>query len=984
MLFAAKTPYFMWAAADDLWAESFIARNLAFLEAHPDFVMGQSRVLFTAGGNASHLSTGTYAITGAPAEAAVQYFTNPADNSRYYGLFRTSALQAVFPPRNFHALDWAVSAATLRHGKHNEIQDILMIRDLSDAAVYEKSVLTDHKFILWRVFPLLFLTLYVLRHRLVPFTPRLAYALLKLNLYLHFRFGLYRWRRLGDLYVQTGALSAALSGVAAPGLKQRLRVWAARPVRWGIGVMRAAWRRLPFTLEQRFAIYRFFSRRLPWLAARVSRNAASVGLGSAAGTHLDSTFATAPDCAQSLAGLGWQPVKLAAGAAPAVSVVLTASEGLLDRLRVIDALVRSSGTLPFEVVLIDRGSCEVMPANPGVISCRIAPNSTFAEAVNKGAALARSEKLVFLDGAMLPHAGFLESLLSGLATAALVGPQVRTGDGRLYSAGGMFNALARPQCNGYLEDPSPPNRQVSAAVDFCCGAFAISKTDLHEVGDLDPALATLEIATAYLAIRLREQGKKTIVRPRAVVTAATHVIGGASSISEGVGGFGGGEWQAFLRRHGAAIARQHLSRNGHAAASGQPKRVLYIDADTPTPDQNSGSNDALNMMRIFVDMGYAVTFIPESNFSHRGRYTEKLQDFGIHAVWYPYSSTVQEVLTEIAADLDVVVLCRGDIAEKYIELVRELAPRARIIFNSVDLHFLRMQREAELNNDAKLLRRAKAMQLSELDSVKKVDATIVVSSFEKELLKQEVPQAAVHLVPLIREIPDTLAVPDARGRRDILFVGTYQHPPNCDAAIFFAKQVFPLVRSRIPNARVLLVGSEITPEISALAGEGVEVLGFVEDLDALLRRCRLSVAPLRYGAGIKGKIATALQMGLPTVATTIAVEGTPLVPDMEIMVADKPEQFAAAVIELYTDDEKWRRLSEAGFQFARREYSIDANRARIKRLFAELDLGAQDRSVQPVDGLDQPPRFWSNLQTKPVRELSSSSAAPLRRSLNNS
>ena len=981
VLFQAKSPYFMWAAADDQWAETFIQRNLEFLEAHDDFVMSQSRVLFTVDGQPSHLSTGTYAITGAPAAAAVQYFTNPADNSRYYGLFRTSALQAVFPPRNFHALDWAVSAATLRYGKHHEIPDVLMIRDSSDAVVYEHSVLKDHKFILWRVFPSLFMTRYIVRQRLVPLSPGLAYALLKLNLYLHFRFGLYRWKRMGDLYVQSGnlqgsllrALAGALGPIAAPGLRQRLRRRVGGLGQRGIGLLWRAWSTLPFTLQQRLAIHRFVTRRMSWLARRValSRSAAGPARSSAA----------PPDAAQSLAGFGWQGVALPAGVVPDVSVILIAANGLLNRLNAIDALVRSSGMLPFEIVVIDRGPIEVAPQSAGLVYRRLPPNSTFADAANVGAVLARGDKLVFVDGSMLAHMGFLEHLLAGLATAALIAPQVRTSDRRLYSAGGRFNALFQPQCVGYQADPAAPRYQVSAEVNFCCGAFAIRRKDLLDLGPLDPVLATLEVASAELAMRLHEQGKKTRVRPRAVLTVTAQASGGSVSNS---GVLEGAEWQPFLCRRRHAIAHELPLAGAPAATNAQRRRVLFIDAETPMPDQNSGSNDALNMMLIFIEMSYQVTFIPESNFSHRGRYTDDLLDLGIGAVWFPYHKTVKDVLAEIGAELSVVVLCRGEIATKYIELVRVLAPRAKIIFNAVDLHFLRMEREAELSGDGKLRRAAAALRLSELDTVRKADATIVVSSYEQTLLENEVPQAKVHLIPLIRDIPNALDVPDVAGRKDVIFVGTYQHPPNRDAAMFFAKQIFPLIRKRIPNARFLAVGSEVTPEIQDLAGEGVEVLGYVQDLDALLRRCRVSVAPLRYGAGIKGKVATALQSGLPTVASTVAVEGTPLVPDREIVVADDPDQFAAAVIELYLNDEKWRRLSEAGFQFARQEYSLESNRKRVRRLFETLDIGAPAAAAAHVDSFDQPSKFWGNLQVIHAQELSLSSVNNFKRSLNNS
>src|SRR6185437_1354317 len=217
-------------------------------------------------------------------------------------------------------------------------------------------------------------------------------------------------------------------------------------------------------------------------------------------------------------------------------------------------------------------------------------------------------------------------------------------------------------------------------------------------------------------------------------------------------------------------------------ASSRLRRLLYIDAETPAPDQNAGSIEALNLMKIFSQMGYRVTFIPESNFVHRGSYTEDLQDLGIQAVWYPHYDSVRSVVAEIAAELEMVVLCRAYVAEKYLALVRQLAPRAKIVFNMVDMHFLRLQREAELSNNPRLREEAEETRASEFNSINGSDATIVVSSFEQELIREELPDARVHVIPLVREVPSKLNVPGFSERSDVMFVGTYQHPPNHDAA----------------------------------------------------------------------------------------------------------------------------------------------------------------------------------------------------------
>jgi glycosyltransferase involved in cell wall biosynthesis len=239
-----------------------------------------------------------------------------------------------------------------------------------------------------------------------------------------------------------------------------------------------------------------------------------------------------------------------------------------------------------------------------------------------------------------------------------------------------------------------------------------------------------------------------------------------------------------------------------------------------------------------------------------------------------------------------------------------------------------------------------------LAAVASTDATIVVSTHEEAILHSLVPDARVHVVPLLFDIPERLETTGPDNRYDIMFVGTYQHPPNPDAAIWFAREIWPLVRPRLPEARFLLVGSSITPEVQALAGNGVEVLGFVEDLNAILATCRLTVAPLRFGAGLKGKVASSQLAGVPVVATPIAVEGTAMRHGVEVMIADDPRSFADAVVKVYQDPVLWRQLATEGFRFVRREYAIDANVDRVRAVLedAGVTMPTPGRAMAATEG----------------------------------
>src|SRR5262249_3494609 len=209
VLFEATTPFFMWATADDLWAPNFVERTLNFLVSNPDYVCCQTRVAFTTKQGQSYFAMGTYALTGTWRENAEQFFRNPACNSRFYGLFRTRVLRSVFPTRDFFACDLAVSAGTIKFGKHAELSECLMIRD---ASAFARAARNDHWFPPWQLFPLLPMTIYCLRKGYIPWTFAGFDALFRLNLHVTFAFGLFKFGPIGRRYIQTQSLSYAVLG----------------------------------------------------------------------------------------------------------------------------------------------------------------------------------------------------------------------------------------------------------------------------------------------------------------------------------------------------------------------------------------------------------------------------------------------------------------------------------------------------------------------------------------------------------------------------------------------------------------------------------------------------------------------------------------------------------------------------------------------------------------------------------------------------
>jgi hypothetical protein len=213
------------------------------------------------------------------------------------------------------------------------------------------------------------------------------------------------------------------------------------------------------------------------------------------------------------------------------------------------------------------------------------------------------------------------------------------------------------------------------------------------------------------------------------------------------------------------------------------------------------------------------------------------------------------------------------------------------------------------------------------------NVTLVVSEREQALLQKEDRRIRTWIVPVIHDLSPT---PVGReGRRDLMFLGAFTFDANVDAMMYFVRDVLPIVRQRLPHLTLRIVGSDPTPEIRALAGDGVVVSGYVDDLAAEFDRCVAFVAPLRFGAGIKSKLLMSMAHGLPAIGSPVAVEGTPAEGGLDVLVARTPAEWADAIVQLHENEVLWTRLAAGGRALVDRHYSFAAAERRVDGL---LDL----------------------------------------------
>ncbi|MBF6025653.1 glycosyltransferase [Lysobacter niastensis] len=632
------------------------------------------------------------------------------------------------------------------------------------------------------------------------------------------------------------------------------------------------------------------------------------------------------------------PFAVPTSASPRASIVIPVYNQFGHTLACLRAIAAHPPQASIELIVVDDGSSDATETSlrqiEGLRYHRRATNGGFIAACNDGASLSRGEYLVFLNNDTVPQPGWLDTLLAtfdrhpgtGLAGSQLVYP-----DGRMQEAGGIVFADANGNNYGRFGAPDHPRYSFVREADYCSGAaIAIPRDLFAKLGAFDTRYAPAYYEDTDLGFAVRAAGLKVLYQPASRVlhmegvTAGTDPRQGVKAYQVRNRGVFAEKWRDALKSQPGPDADVDA-----AALAARHGTVLIVDNYTPRPDRDSASLRLINLMRLLREEGVHVVFFPGDQ-GHAGAYTRALQDLGVE-VWHsPYAKAPPAWLREHGHRFDSVMVSRHHLMREWLPLLRRHAPQARVVFDSVDLHYLRERRGAELANDRTLLRAAERTRALELDIIARSDATLVVSDVERQLLAQDAPQAQVDILSNLHDVHSSGQ--SFEQRRDIVFVGGFRHPPNVGAVQWFASEVWPRVHARLPGVSFHCIGGDVPPAIAELARvPGIVVHGHVPDLDPYMDGARLAVAPLRYGAGVKGKVNLSMAHGQPVIATTCAVEGMHLHDGEDVLVADDPVAFADAVVRAYEDAALWQRLSENGLRNVQAHFSLDAAREVVRR-----------------------------------------------------
>ena len=643
------------------------------------------------------------------------------------------------------------------------------------------------------------------------------------------------------------------------------------------------------------------------------------------------------------------PVSLPVADQPRISIIIPVHNQLHYTAACLYSVIAATNTASFEIIVVDDASSDRtrrwLKRCRGLTVLTNRSNLGFIGSCNRGASAARGEFVVFLNNDTKVSDRWLDAMLAvfeQVSEVGIVGARLVYPDGSLQEAGGMIFADGSGWNYGRGDDADRPQYNFVSETDYVSGACLMLRRSLFEqLEGFDTHYSPAYYEDTDLCFRAREQGLKVMYQPAATVVHFEGVTSGTDE-STGTKRYQAINREKFLRRWQQQLERQpqqdvreqsadpvrHLRYHRYA------KRALVIDAVTPMPQQDSGSVRMFALLKLFKQIGYQTSFMP-SNLAWAGADSIGLQQAGIEVLTAPWLSDAEDWLAEHGNDLDLVLVSRHYVLSPLLRLIRHYCPHAHLVFDTVDLHFLREAREAELSGNAAVQREATRTRRAELNLIDQADATLVVSEFEANLLADLKPDACVRVVSNVHALQD----PGKRWseRKGLLFVGGFQHPPNQDAAAWLIDEILPLIQAELPDVRLHLIGSKMPDAIRERQAPGLVVHGFVADLEPYLNSCRVSLAPLRYGAGVKGKVNQAMSHGLPVVATSCAAEGMYTTHERDVLMADTAETFAAEVVRVYQNQALWETIAANGRENVERHFSVAAAERALSELLSDLE-----------------------------------------------
>ncbi len=623
-----------------------------------------------------------------------------------------------------------------------------------------------------------------------------------------------------------------------------------------------------------------------------------------------------------------------------VSIIIPCFNNLFYTLLCLYFLLIHKSIYKFEIIVIDDNSTDdTNKYLANLNSIRYLKNDInegFITSCNKAANQASGKYLMFLNNDTLIFPNWLDSLITTLEnneSCGLVGSHLLNFDLNTQEAGGLIYQNGEAGNFGRNLPYNHPKLSYFKEVPYCSGAsIAIPKALWHDVNGFDELYKPAYYEDTDLAFKIRQAGYKVYYQPDSKLIHFEGLTSGRDT-STGTKAYQLTNQEKFYQKWCKELLNypQKSEKKSSINYFSQGKSLLYVEHNHIHPDRDAGSQLNFTMLKIFKELNYDVTFVSVNELNYDDS-IKALQDNGIECLYAPFYNSILEIIEK--NEYDYVVLSRSTIALKYLWSIRQLLPLAKIIFMVHDLAYLRELREAENTSKKIDTISHEFFKAQELHCINSADLSLVLSSKEQAMLADLCPKANIGRINFIMELHSI--IPKFEYRKDILFIGGFLHSPNVDAVLYFIKSIFPIIRKQNPDLKFYIIGQNPPPEIEKLANDNIILLNQLPNIDHHLESARLTIAPLRYGAGAKGKVATSISYGVPAIVTSIASEGMGLTHKSEVLIANTEIEFANAVLKLYNDEQLWNKMSKACIEFAKLNYSVASTKINIQKLISNL------------------------------------------------
>ena len=642
--------------------------------------------------------------------------------------------------------------------------------------------------------------------------------------------------------------------------------------------------------------------------------------------------------------------------APQVSIIIPSFNNASLTFRCI-ANIRTFPTLAsYEIIVVDDGSSRLQALRlrklSGITLVKLKQNVGYLRATNVGIQKAVGRFTVLLNNDTLPQPGWLDALIGNFNNpdVGLVGSKLVYPNGVLQEAGGIIFSDGSTANYGRGDDPQDARYAFRREAHYCSGAAIAVRSDLlAQLGGYDDRYQNAYYEDTDLAMSIRAMGFRVIYEPRSVVVHIEHGSYNDQNNQPVTELLSTNKW-LFETKWRDELQEFSPPTTGDLALVSMEipdtvGNVLVIDS-FPRWKHDSGALRLHEIISWYLAHNLGVILVSDLLTVERF-YTEELERHGVHII-DAHHQGLSNFLVQIESTLIHAHVARVRYMHYFMSSLASSLKKVPLFYDTVDLHFLRHKRKLELiDADAprRRIHEVEMLETQELRFIRQADVVAVVSPIEMQLLEKLGVADNVVLLPnthrYLEKVNHTV-----EKREGLLFVGNFNHSPNEDGVKWFLSEVYPLIQNKLGDIPLTIVGAPGPFFLKSPRQPNVTITGWVEDLTPQYAKARVAIAPLRWGAGIKGKIGEAWSHGLPVVTTDIGAEGMDILQGEHALIANDPVAFASCVEELLTNDELWESLSQKGRQHVEQNFGLDAFSKSMENI---LDYIPTDLSRSPKD-----------------------------------